>query len=534
MLDVAIRGAEVIDGSGNAKFLADVGIDGEKIVAIGHVPLARTEVNGQGLTLSPGFIDPHSHSDWTLHSNPLTESSIRQGVTTEIVGNCGFSSAPLSNESANFIELKLKNYAYEGEVRWRTFGEYLEQIEIMKTSTNFAFLIGHNNLRFAAGLNGEEKVREDHLKLMRVLIADSMEAGALGLSSGLEFAPGLYCQTNELTSIIDAVAKFDGIYASHVRNRDSEIFAAINEFVEIIRAGNGRVRGQISHFNVRHDSNAPDDAWNRAVGIMKDAQRSGLDIAADTTPFRYGIGEMYAILPKWLINKGPKAIAEAAQDKEMRKQLRNECDRYWRFIHKGQWHRVRLEGSPDFPELQGLSFPEIAQILKKDEWDCYFDIIAAAGEKCDHLIMVGELFTEEHLAEMISHPDFSLGVDGYTSVVGGELGSITASQHPYCGHIEYLAHHVREKKTIPLELAIHKMTKKPAERFGLRGRGEIKTGNYADLVLFDAERVRSKSTVENPQVYPEGIKIVVVNGEIVVNSGVHNGNRPGKVLRRGA
>ena len=532
MLDIAIRDAEVIDGTGRERFRADVGISGKKIVAIGHVPQANTEVMGQKQILAPGFIDPHSHSDWTLHSNPLTESSIRQGVTTEIVGNCGFSSAPVSEYSISFVENKLRNYLYEGHVNWLSFGEYLSEIESFKTSTNFAFLIGHNNLRYAVGLAGEEQATEDHLRLMRKLISESMEAGALGLSTGLEFAPGLYSTTAELTSIIPAVGKYSGIYASHVRNRDSELFSAIHEFVEIVRAGN--VRGQISHFNVRHDSNAPEDGWSRAVQIMKNAQSEGLDITADTTPFRFGIGEMYALLPKWLINQGPKAIAEAAHDKEMRKRLRNECDRYWRFIHKGQWHRVRLEGSPDFPELQGLSFPEISAMLKKDEWECYFDIIAAAGERCDHLIMVGELFTEEHLAEMISHPDFSLGVDGYTSVADGPLSRVTASQHPYCGHIEYLAHHVREKRTISLETAVHKMTKKPADRFELKSRGEIKVGNFADLVLFDARNVRSESSLENPQVYPEGIKIVIVNGEIVVHNGVHNGKRPGQVIRRTA
>ena len=530
MIDIAIRGAQIVDGSGKDRFIADVGIVDDKIAQIGNVAQAKIEIDGSGLTLSPGFIDPHSHSDFTFHTNPDNESSVHQGVTTEIVGNCGFSSAPLSDASISFTEKRLKNYAYTGEVTWRTFGEYLAEMERMKTSTNFAFLIGHNSLRLAAGIMGEEKVTDDQLKSMKRFIEDSMEAGALGMSSGLEFAPGAYSTSAELKDIITAVGKYDGIYASHVRNRDSEIFDAINEFVDIARAGG--VRGQISHFNVRHDSNAPQNAWRRAVDIMENAQKEGLDITADTTPFREGIGAMYAILPRDLVNQGAKAIAEAAADPAMRKELRTQCDRYWRFIHKGQWHRVYLEGSPNFPELQGLSFPAISEILGKDEWDCYFDIMAAAGDQCLNLIMVGELFTDDHLKEMISHPDFSLGVDGYTSTDHGALSEVTSSQHPYCGHIEYLAHHVRELGTLTLETAIHKMTKKVAERFNIQKRGEIKEGYFADLVLFNADTVDSRSTIQKPQVYPDGITAVLVNGEIVVHNGVHKGKRPGQVIRR--
>ena len=167
MIDIAIRGAQIVDGSGRDRFVADVGIVGDKITQIGNVGQANVEIDGTGLTLSPGFIDPHSHSDFTFHTNPDNESSVHQGVTTEIVGNCGFSSAPLSEVSVPFTEKRLKNYAYTGEVTWRTFGEYLSEMERMKTSTNFAFLIGHNSLRLAAGIMGEEKVTDDQLKSMK-------------------------------------------------------------------------------------------------------------------------------------------------------------------------------------------------------------------------------------------------------------------------------------------------------------------------------------------------------------------------------
>lgn len=529
MLDIAIRGAEIIDGTGIDRFYADLGILGDKIVEIGRVSAAQIEIDGKFQVLSPGFIDPHSHSDWTLHTNSFAQSSVRQGVTTEIVGNCGYSNAPLTEFSLKFTEKKLRGYAFDEEINWRTFGEYLEAVEEMGVSTNFAFLIGHNNLRAAVGLYDDEDVTVSHLKIMSNLIMESMEAGALGLSSGLEFMPGMYAKTEELKELVKIVGNYGGIYASHIRNRDSEIFASVEEFVEIIRAG--RVRGQISHFNVRHDSSAPENAWEKAVSIMLEARLQGDDIEADTTPFKYGIGQMTAILPRELIKMGYLYIAESLKSRSFRENLRGNCDRYWRFIHKGQWHRVRLENSPNFPELSGLSMVEISKKINKDVWDCYFDILMAAGEKMDQLIMVGELFTDEHLAEMISHPNFSLGVDGYTSVAEGRLSKITASEHPYCGHIQYLAHHVRERQTLTLESAIHKMSAKPAKRFNLKHRGEISVGKFADLVLFNPITVKSLSSIKKPQVYPEGISFVIVNGEIVINNGEHMLNKPGKVLR---
>ena len=266
--------------------------------------------------------------------------------------------------------------------------------------------------------------------------------------------------------------------------------------------------------------------------LATEISTEGFDIEADTTPFKHGIGKMTGMLPRWLIDEGYPEVAKALKDNLVRARLREDCDRYWRFIHKGQWHRVLLQSSLHLPEYNGLSFPEIAKLHKKDEWDCFFDILQASGPEMDDLILVGELFTEEHLAEMVSHPDFSLGVDGYTSVDKGPLSEVTMSQHPYSGHIEYLAHHVREMKTISLETAIHKMAAKPANRFGIKKRGILKEGNFADVVVFDPTNVRTRSTVQNPRAYPEGIQLVVVNGTVAVKNGDHTGSMTGKVLRR--
>jgi N-acyl-D-amino-acid deacylase len=243
---------------------------------------------------------------------------------------------------------------------------------------------------------------------------------------------------------------------------------------------------------------------------------------------------MTALLPGWLLDAGYAQAAQGLGDPIVRAKVRRDCDRYWRFIHKGEWDRVRLQSSPQLPELDGLSFPEIAARRGQDVWDRFFDSVAAAGEQMESLIMIGRLFTEEHSAQMVSHPLFSLGVDTFSSSATGPLSELVNSPQPYCGHIHYLSHHVRERHTLTLEEAIRKMTAKPAARFRLAGRGMLRPGYFADVVVFDFDKLSSASTFDTPTVYPQGIDLVLVNGVVVVDKSGHCGTRPGRVLRRAA
>lgn len=530
MLDLAIRDGWVIDGSGRERQRADIGVLGDKIVAIGEVPAAKTEIAAAGHIVSPGFVDPHSHSDFTVHANRDAQSTIRQGVTTEIVGNCGITNAPVSELSRGAVASRLAAFAYFEPVTWSSFGEYLSDIEKSGISQNLAFLVGHSTIREAAGIDAYAVPDKGAMLKMSNMVREAMEAGALGMSTGLEFREGAFATTDEVRELVAVSGRYCGIYASHIRNRDSTIFEAIDEFLSIVQYGN--VSGEISHLNVRHDTNAPDRAWERAVEMMSDARTIGLNVQADTTPFLQGSGLMTGILPPWLLREGYAKAADMLRDESVRTRLRSDCDRYWRFIHKGQWHRVRLSYSPQYAEFSGRRFDEIASMSHKDPWDCYFDILQAAGDAMGELFLVGDLFTEEHMAEMISHPLFSLGVDGYTSVVDGALSRVTKNPLPYCGHITYLTHHVRERNTLTLEEAIRKMSSQPAQMFGLRGRGLLREGYQADIVVFDFDQLRSDSTFDHPASYPEGIDLVVVNGVIVVAGPVHTGRRPGTVLRR--
>jgi N-acyl-D-amino-acid deacylase len=266
--------------------------------------------------------------------------------------------------------------------------------------------------------------------------------------------------------------------------------------------------------------------------MMAAAREDGMDVLADTTPFREGLGQLAGILPPWVAADGADAAVAKLRDADTRARLRTECDRYWRFIHKGEWDRVRLQASPSHPALDGLSFAQIAELRKADPWDCFFDVLADAGAAYESVLVVGTLFTDDHLAEMISHPLFCLGVDGYTATLDGPLAAVMRHPIGYAGHVHHLTHHVRERGTLRLEEAIRKMTSMPAAHFGLWDRGLLRAGYAADVVVFDYDSLDDVSTTDDPHHYVRGVEHVLVNGEVVVSGGEHTGARPGRHLLR--
>jgi len=533
VFDVVISGGLVLDGSGKARERLDVAVEGDRVVAIGHLgdAVAAQVLDASGLVVAPGFVDPHSHTDFSVHANRELHSTVRQGVTTEVVGNCGISNAPVTDLSLQGVEDRLRNYGYAGPASWRTFGDYLADVEDGGISHNLACLVGHSAVRAAVGVRGELPTPEE-LAAMEHHVEEAMDAGALGISTGLEFREGRLAHTGELLALAVVAGRHDGFYVSHIRNRDSAILEAVTEFLEINSLSG--CHGQISHLNVRYDTGAPPDGWQRAVDLMDSARARAVDVQADTTPFQQGGGDMAGILPPWLLEEGPEHAASLLADPGVRERVKADTDRYWRFIHKGQWQRVRLEHSEQFCEFDGQTFPDIAAARGKEEWDCFFDILEAAGSKLEEVTMIGDLFTDEHLAEMIRHPLFSCGVDGWSSAAPKDNPSVMPSLICFSGQIRYLSVYVRERAVLSLEEMVRKMTSMPATRFGLKGRGRVVPGYFADLVVFDPETIGSESTFANPAVYPTGIAWVLVNGKVVVDHGVHSGARPGRVLRRSA
>ena len=531
MLDILIRNGWVADGTGNPVYPADIAIQGDKVVEVTRLPGAQAArvIDATGKIAAPGFIDAHSHSDWSIHANPTGESTIRQGVTTEIVGQCGLSSAPVTDASRGMVTGRLRTYAYDGEVTWSTFAEYLDAIAKMGTSYNLAYFVGHNTVRQAAGVYGPE-VAEDQLRTMESFVAEAIEAGAVGVSTGLEFEPGRVASAPEIQRVVNVAGRYGALYGSHIRNRAQFLEEAVDEYLDTAKKAG--VRGEISHLNVRENTGAKEGAWHRVVATIDRARQDGLEVLADTTPFLDGLGQMQGILPPWLLNEGTAKAAELLKDPDVRPRVKADCDRYWRFIYRGDWHRVSLHSSHEFPELCGKSFPEIADIMHKDPWDCFFDILAAAGPKMDSLILTATLLNERHSADMVSNPLFGLTVDGFTSRIDGPLAE--ASRHPICfaGMTHYLTHHVREMKTLTLEEAVRKMTSMPANHHGFHDRGLLRPGFKADVQVFDFAALDDGSTVKYPLVYAKGVEHVLVNGVPVIAGGQHTGARPGRNLLR--
>ena len=533
MFDLVIDNGTIIDGSGRPGEPGSVGVQGDKIVALGRLgsPEARSRIDATGMVVAPGFVDPHSHTDWTINSNPEADSTIRQGVTTEIVGNCGITNAPVSTLSRPSIENRLKLYGYDLPAEWGSFGEYLDHIEGRRSAQNLAWFVGHSAVRAAAGAL-EGLPSEEQLSLMEGYVEEALFSGALGMSTGLEYGAGRFAERDELLRLGRVVGRHDGYYASHIRNRDANILSAVDEFLAIVEEGG--LHGEISHLNVRSNTGAPPNAWAEAVEMMTAARARGLDVQADMTPFEEGLGIMSGLLPPWLVSEGPQRAAELLADRQVRARVRQDSDRYWRFVHKGEWHRVRLLHSEQFPDLDGLPFPEIVARRSTDEWDAFFDILSAAGEKMEHILMVGRLFDPVDLAEQLRHPLFSCGVDACSSSATDRGGDMARTPLAFSGHVHYLSVHVRQRGTLILEEMVRKMTSLPASRFGLRGRGRIEKGYYADLVVFDPGTVSSGSSFDQPAVYPVGVRAVIVNGKVTVENGQHSGALAGRVLRRAA
>lgn len=528
-LDTLIVGADLIDGTGAPATRCDIGINGDRIAYLGlntEVQAAHT-VDATGMIVTPGLIDPHSHSDWSVLGNREAYSTVHQGVTTEVVGNCGVTYAPLGDDDVEPAQNALGALGFEGPVDWRSFGDLLHRVHSGGTAQNLMWFVGHTAIRAAARSNANRHGKDEDREKVR-LLEEAMDSGAIGFTSGLEYGDGRFADTAELVDLASVAGRRGGMYASHIRNRDAGLSAAVDEFFDVVnRAG---IRAQLSHLNVRYDTGARTGAWEQVTQRVVDERRRGTDVLADMTPYPHGIGMAAGLLPGWLLKRPAAEAAELLNDSEVRARVRQDCDRYWRFVHRGQWERVRLGVSATHPEWEGLTFPRIAELHGRDEWDCLFDILAAAGSDLGGVQLLGLLFTEDHLAEAIAHDHFLLGVDAFTACRQGPLHARTRDPLFYYGHMHYLAHHV-PAGTLSLESAICKMTGMVADHFGIRDRGYLRQNYRADVVVFDPKVLSQTDTWAMPHEYADAARYVWVNGVGVISGARHTGRLPGQMLR---
>jgi N-acyl-D-amino-acid deacylase len=542
--DLVLANGRILDGCGNPWFWGDLAIQGGRIVEIAPVRTLKGKqmVDAAGRFVSPGFIDIHTHSDLSILVNRRAESAVRQGATTHVIGNCGMSPAPV--EDAHLAEIKNQwgSISDQPEVswEWRTFGEYLQVLQSGGLGINIAPLAGHGALRIAAmGLN-EGEANSNDLEIMEEQLEYAMQAGAFGMSTGLVYPPGCYANTEEIISLCRIVSRYHGIYTSHIRGERETILQAVAEAIQI--GHEAGVPVQISHNAPKFG--APCDA-SANLSLVEEARLRGQDVTVDNDLHTDLAPELAHGLPQHIQDKSGEEIAALLRDPEKRSEIRRVIveDHKPAFgptglLKHGQWQRITLLHAPKTPAVIGKTIQTIAEERGNDPFDTYFDLIIENGHGAEAIF---DYIDEANIRILLKHPAVMISSDGEVLAPYGFLNE----PPPYspCSYGEFpgvLERYVRNEPVLPLQEAIRKMTSFPAQRLRLWDRGVLRPGAWADIVVFDLERVRDRATnlyphsypFENyPHQYPEGIDFVFVNGMMVVNGEEHTGNLPGVVLK---
>ena len=540
--DIVIKNGNVVDGTGNPSTKLDVGVLDGKISSVGQLDTSQAEyvIDAGGLIVTPGFIDIHTHSDLTLLINPKAESKVRQGVTTEVLGNCGTSPAPI-NEST--LDLLKKTWGHEADYvawDWKTFGDYLQQIENQKTAVNVVGLVGHGTIRIAVMGVENRAPSGSELAEMKELVHQSMIEGAYGMSSGLVYLPGSFATTDELVELCETVGSLGGLYTSHIRGERETIVDALKEAIEI--AERSGVRLQVSHNCPKYGAHGKFEEMSK---LYDDARGRGIDLTIDNDAHTDFNPNLSQVLPQWAQAGGDQATAERLRDSNLRERIKQETldDRlpgpgYAGLVKHGRWDRIFLLHAVKNESLIGKSFEEIAKLRGQESIDAYLDILVEEDGNASALF---NYIDEEDIRALLRHPLMMVCSDGNAVAPYGALGEIQG--YWPCSYGEYpyiLQRYVREEGVLTLQEAIRKMTSFPAQKLGLRDRGQIREGMWADIVVFDFDRIKDRATCRFPYTfplpnyphrYPEGIEYVLVNGRIVVENENHTGELAGRVLR---
>lgn len=524
--DLAIVNGRILDGTGNPWFRADIGIKNGKIEFIGKIKESSAEIiiDAKNLIVCPGFIDIHSHSDFTVLVDPKAESKVMQGVTLEVVGNCGSSAAPMNDFLREHREKYLKpTLGEEIEFDWKTMNQYFKKLETKGVAVNIASYVGHGTVRACVLEFSDRQPTSSELEEMKELVAKAMEDGAMGLSTGLIYTPGCYAKTDEIIELAKIAAEYGGIYASHIRGEGATLIEAVKEAITI--GEKASIPVEISHFKASGKPN-----WGKvreAIEIILEARRRGIDVTADQYPYIASSTGLVALLPKWVREGGAEKILERLRDSEIRSKIREEM-RSYTLRDREYWSRIMISQVEKNKQFEGMRIAEIAEKLNKDPIDTVLDLIL---EEETIVRMINFGICEEDVETIMKLPWVMIGSDGRAVSPQGKLGEGKPHPRYYGTFPRVLGRYVREKKVIPLEMAIRKMTYLPAWRLGLRDRGIIREGAWADIVVFDPEKVYDKATFINPHQFPVGIHYVIVNGEITVKDGKHTGKLNGRIIR---
>jgi len=528
--DLLVRGGTVYDGSGKAPVVADLAIDGDSITAIGKLEKARgrVEIDATGLAVAPGFINMLSWATESLIADGRSQSDIRQGVTLEIFGE-GESPGPLN------AAMKKNVAEAQGDIRfpvtWTTLGEYLDHLVKGGVSPNVASFIGATTVRIHEIGFADRPPTPAELQRMCRLVRQAMEEGALGVASALIYAPGFYAKTDELISLAKVAAPYHGIYISHLRSEGNRLLEAADELLTIARAAG--ITAEIYHLKAAGEPN-----WNKLDALIQKieaARASGLRITADMYTYTAGATGLDAAMPPWVQEGGYNEWARRLQDPAIRERLRSEMstptDRWESlYLAAGSPEKVLLVGfkNDKLKPLTGKTLAEVARLRGKSPEETAMDLVVEDGSRVDTVYF---LMSEENVRKEIKLPWVSFGSDAGSLAPEGVF--LKANSHPraYGNFARLLGRYVREEKLVPLAEAIRRLTSFPAETLKLDRRGWLKTGYFADVVVFDPAKARDDATFEKPHQYSSGVVHVIVNGVPVLKDGEHTGAKPGRVVR---
>ncbi len=524
MLDIIIKNGTVVDGTGKKGIIADVGIEKGKITEVGKIGVSNLvkTIDATGKIVCPGFIDILDHSDnfWTIFTIPRLDSKVFDGVTTIIGGNCGSSLAPIFNQGS--IEAMRKWVDIDNvNINWDETKSFFLELGKKKIGLNFGTLVGHETLR--RSLLGDEvrKIKEEEIVVIGKMLSDSLQAGAFGLSTGLVFSHAKMTTINEIKVLVGILKSSNSYYASHVRGEAEELLPSINETIHIGREM--KVPIEISHLKAVGKKYWPD--MQRAIDMISVANEEGVDINFDIYPYDTTGSVLYILLPDWVSSGGRKKMIARLKDMELRERIVKEMKSM-----NYDYDNIVISICPRLREAAGKKITDIAVSQEIGIEEAIIELLISAN---GHVIVFDEgiLSVENIKASLKSPYSIIASGDAAYNVEYARTGELV---HPRCfgTFSRVLGRYVREEKVISLEEAIKKMTSLPARKIGLKDRGILQKGNFADIVVFDQKTVIDKATFGNPYQYSKGIEQVIVNGKIVVSDGEHTGELAGKVLRK--
>ena len=528
--DIVIRNGTLYDGSGSAPFQGDLAIEGDTIAAVGSLGEAqgRTEIEAEGLAVAPGFINMLSWATESLIEDGRSQSGIRQGVTLEVFGE-GSSMGPL-NESMKEEMLKQQG-DIQFDIPWTTLSEYLQHLVDRGISPNVTSFVGATTVReHVVGYNDRPPSPQE-LDQMRALVREAMEQGALGVGSALIYAPGSFASTEELTELAKVAAEYGGMYISHLRSEGDRLLEAVEELITIAR--DASIHAEIYHLKAAGKAN-----WHKLQGVIEKveaAQAEGLQITADMYNYTAGKTGLDAAMPLWVQEGGLDAWVNRLKDPAVRRRVRQEMA-----APGADWENLYLAaGSADnlilvefkndsLKPLTGKTLAEVARMRGKSPEDTAMNLVI---EDDSQVGTVYFLMSEENVEKKIALPWVSFASDAGSVATEGVF--LKSNPHPrtYGNFARLLGKYVREERIIPLEEAIRRMTSLPASNLKLEGRGSLEPGSFADVVIFDPQKIQDHSSYDNPHQYSTGVVHVWVNGQQVLEDGEHTGATPGRVLR---